>query len=31
LGGKMRTIMKNTEALIAANKEVGLEVNGEKI
>jgi hypothetical protein len=26
----MRTIKKNTETLIDANKEVGLEVNAEK-
>jgi hypothetical protein len=30
LGGSVDTIQKNTETLIDANKEVGLEVNTEK-
>jgi hypothetical protein len=30
LGDNIDTIKKNTEALIGANKEVGLEVNAEK-
>jgi hypothetical protein len=30
LGGNIHTIRKNTEALIIAGKEVGLEVNAEK-
>jgi hypothetical protein len=30
LGGSVRTLKKNTEALIDANKEVGLEVNADK-
>jgi len=31
LGGSIHTIMKNTEALVFASKEIGLEVNAEKI
>jgi len=31
LGGSIHTIMKNTEALVVASKEIGLEVNAEKI
>jgi hypothetical protein len=30
LGGSMRTIRKNTEALLIASKEIGLKVNAEK-
>ena len=30
LGGSIHTIRKNTEALIIASKEIGLEVNAEK-
>jgi hypothetical protein len=30
LGGSIHTIRKNTEALLIANKEIGLEVNAEK-
>jgi hypothetical protein len=30
LGESLRTIRKNTEALIIASKEMGLEVNVEK-
>jgi hypothetical protein len=30
LGGSVHTIRKNTEALLIANKEIGLEVNAEK-
>jgi hypothetical protein len=30
LGGNVNTINKNTEAVIDASKEVGLEVNTEK-
>jgi hypothetical protein len=30
LGGSMHTARKNTEALVLASKEVGLEVNSEK-
>jgi hypothetical protein len=30
LGGSIHTIRKNTEALLIASKEVGLEVNAEK-
>jgi hypothetical protein len=30
LGGSFHTIQKNTEALIDAGKEIGLEVNAEK-
>jgi hypothetical protein len=30
LGGSIRTIRKNREALIIASKEIGLEVNVEK-
>ena len=29
--GSIHTIMKNTEALVFASKEIGLEVNAEKI
>ena len=31
LGGSINTIKKNTGALIAASKEIGLEVNVDKI
>jgi hypothetical protein len=30
LGGSVRTIKKNTEALVVASKEIGLEVNAAK-
>jgi hypothetical protein len=30
LGGSIRTIRKNTEDLLIASKEIGLEVNAEK-
>jgi len=30
LGGTVRTIEKNTEALLVASKETGLEVNADK-
>jgi hypothetical protein len=30
LGGSIHTIRKNTEALLIASKEIGLEVNAEK-
>jgi hypothetical protein len=30
LGGSVHAIKKNTEALVVAIKEIGLEVNGEK-
>jgi hypothetical protein len=30
LGGSIHTIKENTEALIVANKEMGLEVNADK-
>jgi hypothetical protein len=30
LGGNICTIKKNTEALVVAGKEIGLEVNAEK-
>jgi hypothetical protein len=30
LGGSIHTIRKNTEALLIARKEIGLEVNAEK-
>ena len=30
LGGSMHAIKKNTESLVGASKEIGLEVNGEK-
>jgi hypothetical protein len=30
LGGSIHTIRKNTEALVVASKEIGLEVNAEK-
>jgi hypothetical protein len=29
LGGRIHTIRKNTEALLIASKEIGLEVNAE--
>jgi hypothetical protein len=31
LGGSIHTIRKNTETLLIASKEIGLEVNAEKI
>jgi hypothetical protein len=31
LGGSIHTIRKNTEALVRAGKEIGLEVNAKKI
>ena len=30
LGGSMHTIKKNTEALVVASKEIGLQVNAEE-
>jgi len=30
LGGSVDTVMKNTETLVAATKEIGLEVNANK-
>jgi hypothetical protein len=30
LGGSIHTIRKNTEVLLIASKEIGLEVNAEK-
>jgi len=30
LGGSMHTVKENAEALIAASKEIGLEVNADK-
>jgi len=30
LGGSVRAVMKISEALVAASKEIGLEVNGDK-
>jgi hypothetical protein len=30
LGGSIHTIRKNTEALLIASKDIGLEVNAEK-
>jgi hypothetical protein len=30
LGGSMYTIKKNTETLVTASKEIGLEVKGDK-
>jgi hypothetical protein len=30
LGGSIHSIKKNTESLVIANKEMGLEVNAEK-
>jgi hypothetical protein len=30
LGGNVHTVKKNTEALLAATKEIGLEVNADK-
>jgi hypothetical protein len=30
LGGRIHTIRKNTEALLIASKEIGLEVNADK-
>jgi hypothetical protein len=30
LGGSIHTVRKNTEALIIASEEIGLEVNAEK-
>jgi hypothetical protein len=30
LGGSVHAIKKNTEALVVASKEIGLEVNAEK-
>ena len=31
MGGSIHTIKKNTDALVAASKEMGLEVNADKI
>ena len=31
LGGNVRTIKKNIEALVAARKEIGLEVDADKM
>jgi len=31
LGGRVHTIKKNREALVVASKEIGLEVNADKI
>ena len=31
LGGSVHTVKKNAEALVAATKEIGLEVNADKI
>ena len=31
LGRSVHTIKKNTEALVAASEEIGLEVNAEKL
>jgi hypothetical protein len=30
LGGSIHTIKKNTEALVVARKEIGLEINAKK-
>jgi hypothetical protein len=30
LGGSVHTVKENAEALVAASKEIGLEVNGDK-
>jgi len=30
LGGSVHTMKKNTEALVVASKEIGLEVNADK-
>ena len=30
LGGSVHTVKKNAEALVAATKEIGLEVNADK-
>jgi hypothetical protein len=30
LGGSVRTIKENTESLVVASKEIGLEVNADK-
>ena len=30
MGGSVHTIKQNTEALVAASKEIGLEVNADK-
>jgi len=30
LGGSAHTLKKNTEALVVASKEIGLEVNADK-
>jgi hypothetical protein len=30
LGGSVRAVKKNTETLVAATKEIGLEVNADK-
>jgi len=30
LGGNVQTVKENTEALVIARKEIGLEVNGDK-
>jgi hypothetical protein len=31
LGGSIHAIRKNTQALVIANKEIGLEVNAERL
>ena len=31
LGGSVRSIKKNTEALVVASKDIGLEVNAKKL
>jgi len=31
MGGSIHTVVKNTESLVVASKETGLEVNADKI